>query len=161
MARHGLGAEQRWDFDDARVAGISGSATASALTLPDDEWGYSGGQMKVLRVEGRGEAILTFKGPFTAERYSQLVARVRRVKGRPATITAEWTTPGQTRRDSAQAGTLVRDQAASKAWEILSLPLSDLPAWKRLGSVDRLTLRIQLDGGPTDVVDIDFVVLAP
>lgn len=117
--------------------------------------------MKVLRVEGRGEAILTFKGPFTAERYSQLVARVRRVKGRPATITAEWTTPGQTRRDSAQAGTLVRDQAASKAWEILSLPLSDLPAWKRLGSVDRLTLRIQLDGGPTDVVDIDFVVLAP
>ena len=161
VARRGLGAERRWDFDDSRIAEVSGEATARALTLPDDEWGYSGGQMKALRVEGRGEALLTFKGPFTAERYSQLIARVRRVTGRPATITAEWMAPGQTRRESAQAGVLVRDQAASKAWEILSLPLSDLPGWKQLGSVDRLTLRIQLDGGPSDAVDIDFVVLAP
>jgi len=158
IARRHLGAERRWDFDDVSAVLLSGEATANALSILDDEWGYGGGQVRVMRVTGRGEVRLTFTGPFMAERYSQVVARVRRVKGRPAAITAEWVAPGQRR---AESEALVRDQAASKSWEILTLPLADLPAWTQLSSVETLSLRIQLDGGQSDAVDIDFVVLAP
>jgi hypothetical protein len=140
---------------------LSGNATANAITIADAEWGYSGGRMSVLRIEGRGEARLTFKGPFPAERYSQVIARVRRVKGRPASIVAEWVGTGQTRGEATASGALVRDQAASRSWEILSLPLSDSAAWSQLASVEKLTLRVQLDGKQSDAVDIDFVVLAP
>jgi hypothetical protein len=161
VSRRHLGAERRWDFDDVRAVRLSGEATATGLSIPDDEWGYSGGQARVLRIAGRGEARLTFTGPFSAERYSQIVVRVRRVQGRPAVITAEWIPSGQTRAEAAQSGALVRDQAASKSWEILTLPLADLQAWNQIATVDKLTLRIQLDGGQSDAVDIDFVVLAP
>ena len=161
VSRRGLGAERRWDFDGRLAGEITGEATATIVSLPDEEWGYGGGRMNVLRVEGRGEARLTFRGLFAAERYSQLIARVRRARGRPAAIRAEWMAPGQARREAAQAGALVRDRAASKTWEIVTLPLSESPGWTQLGTVDRLTLRIQLDGGPSDAVEVDFVVLAP
>lgn len=161
IARRRIGAERRWDFDDLRGVEVSGDVTVSSRTLPDDEWGYSGGRMNALRLEGRGEVRLTFRGPFVAERYSQLVARVRRVRGGPAAITAEWLPPGQTRRDAGQEGALVRDRVASRSWEILTLPLEGVPAWEKLSSVDRLTLRIHMDRGTADALDFDFLVLAP
>jgi len=159
VARGPHGSERRWDFDDAGDAELSGDATGAAVTLPDDEWGYSGGKVRALRIAGRGEARITFKGPITTARYSQIVARVRRAKGRPATLTAEWKGPGQTA--AKQTGALIRDRAATKSWEIMALPLADLPAWNQVGSLDRLTLTVRLDGGPGDAVDLDFVVLAP
>ena len=161
IARKSPGAERRWDFDDARGSEVSSNVLATAVSLPDEEWGYAGGQLRALRVSGQGEARLTFRGPFTSERYAQVLARVRRVRGRPATITAEWATPGQQRQDAGQVGALVRDPFASRSWEIVTLPLSDHPRWKQLGTVDRLTLVIRLDGGPDDAVDLDFVILAP
>jgi hypothetical protein len=140
---------------------VTGAARATAVTLPDDEWGYSGGRVRALRVEGQGEAVLTLRGPFDTERYSQVVARVRRVRGRPAVITTEWAAASQARPDPGRSAALVRDRTASRSWEILTLPLSDVPSWKQVGTVDRLALRIRLDGGPADAVDLDFVVLAP
>ena len=159
--RRAMGAERRWDFDAGQGFEVSGDAKGYAITLPDGEWGYSGGQVRALRLEGRGEALLTLSGPFDAERYSQVVARVRRVQGRPAIITAEWAGSGKSRSDTAATAPLVRDGAASRSWEILTLPLSDLPSWKQVGTVDRLVLKVRLDGGPLDAVDLDFVVLAP
>lgn len=147
-------AERRWDFDDAGAARITGAGSATAVTLPDEEWGYSGGSLRALRIEGSGEVRLHLEGPFITERYSQVVARVRRARGRPAGITAEWGAAGA-------AGALVRDRLASKSWEILTLPLSDLPGWHQVRSADRLTLKLQLDGGQGDAVDLDFVILAP
>jgi len=160
ITRRTLGAERRWDFDEVRAIEISGDADARAIILPDDEWGYSGGAVRALRIEGRGNVRVTLKGPFTTERYSQLIARVRRVRGRPAVMTAEWAASGSTSPESV-AGALVRDLAASRLWEILALSLSDSPAWQQAGTVDRITLSIQLDGGSADAVDLDFVVLAP
>jgi hypothetical protein len=46
-------------------------------------------------------------------------------------------------------------------WEIVTLPLAEIPEWNQLGSVDRLMLTVRLDGGQGDAVDLDFVVLAP
>ena len=37
----------------------------------------------------------------------------------------------------------------------------NLPGWTQLGTADRLVLKLQLDGGPAEAVDLDFVVLAP
>ena len=157
VARAPQGGERRWDFDRVGSVEISGAARATAVTLPDDEWGYSGGRVHALKVEGRGEARLTFRGPFATGNYSQIIARVRRTMGRPATLTAEWTGPGETR----AIGALLRDRAASKAWEIVTLGLTDLPAWNQLQTVDKLTFTLGLDGGPGDALDLDFVVLAP
>ena len=152
------GSERRWDFDGASDAEVTGEAAATAVTLPDEEWGYSGGKVRALRVEGRGEARIVFRGPIATAKYSQIVARVRRAQGRAATLTAEWSGPGQAKRG---AGALVRDDVASKSWEIVTLPLAEIAAWNQLGSVDRLTLTVRLDGGPGDALDLDFVVLAP
>lgn len=115
--------------------------------------------MRVLRVEGRGEVRLTLKGPFVTERYSQLLARVRRSRGRPSMIAVEWLAPGQTGGGAGQEGSMVRDRIASRSWEVLALPL-EAAAWDRLGTVGQVTLRIQLDGA-ADGVDLDFLVLAP
>ena len=158
-ARPVIVAERRWDFDEPGAAPVTGDGAATGLILPDEEWGYSGGSLRALRIEGRGEVGLTLEGPFIAERYSQVIARVRRAKGRPATIRAEWGAPGES--IAGQSSELVRDRLASRTWEILTLPLSDLPGWKQLRSVDRLTLKLQLDGGQGDAVDLDFVILAP
>ncbi|HKP29576.1 MAG TPA: hypothetical protein VJU15_09230 [Gemmatimonadales bacterium] len=152
------GSERRWDFDGAREVEVSGDVIASAVTQPDEEWGYSGGKVRALRVEGRGEARIVFRGPIATGKYTQIVARVRRAHGRAATLTAEWSGPGQANRGG---GALIRDVVASKSWEIVTLPLTDLPAWNQLGSVDRMTLTVRLDGGQGDALDLDFVVLAP
>jgi len=157
--RRRMGAERRWDFDEMRGVEIAGSGSARVMTLSDDEWGYSGGSMRVLRVEGRGEVRLTLKGPFATERYSQLLARVRRAQGKPSVIGAEWVAQGQATRGPGQEGTMVRDRVASKSWEVLALALES-GAWDNLGTVGQITLRLQLDGA-ADAVDLDFVVLAP
>jgi hypothetical protein len=156
--RRRAGAELRWDFAEGRSPALSGNATAAAVSVADEEWGYSGGQVRALRIAGQGEVRLALEGPFDTGRFSQVIARVRRAKGRLATITAEWAESGT---GLAQSGALARDHLASRGWEILVLPLSELPAWTQLGSVDRVTLTLQLDGGPGDAVDLDFVVLAP
>jgi hypothetical protein len=87
----------------------------------------------------RREALLTFKGPFTAERYSQVIAgqesqrsschHHRGVDG-----------SGSDSPRSGQAGALVRDQAASKAGDS---PLCRPAGLEAAGHRGPAALRIQ------------------
>ena len=138
---------------------VTGDAAATLVTIPDDEWGYAGGRLTALRVQGRGEIRITLKADVVTERIAQLVVRARRVSGRPATITADWAGPGTVNGD--ETGSLVRDRIGSKQWEILTLDLADAASWQRQSRVDRISLRIVFDGGGPDTVDLDFAILAP
>ena len=145
--------EVRWDFDES-FGGAQVDAAAfdvSLVTEPDSAWGYSGGAVRMLRLEGAGVIRITLAVPAESEsEYNELIARVRFSQSQPTTTVGRFGDgPPAARPDT---------ERQNATWRILRWRLNQLREAGMLG--DRVVLTFDVGVRPQRI-DIDFVVMAP
>jgi hypothetical protein len=154
----------RWDFTELEGVEVSASAPTEVtlVTLPDLDWGYSDGVVRALRIQGAG--VVSIKLPFARAPgdFDQIVVRLRRSGAAPDRgFLLGWLAGGEASVPQARLLGLATKYRRGD-WEVQRRDLSTDTLWKAaLTAVQYLVLRIDLGPGSGQVLDLDFIVVAP
>lgn len=149
--------ERRWVFDDMGGALVSGDGVRAVLlvNLEDQDWGYSGGRVRALRVVGTGEIVISLPDSLQTSDFKQVIVRFRSSLPGSRAVGFHWRAKSAPEMDRA----LQSATADASGWQVITLRLTPETSWTDAGEAVDLRAVLTLDPLTPEVVDIDFIII--